>query len=118
MGKPRKQRSQPKPSPLQQVHFTRPLSLAPASSPPEMGLVRDPQFWKRFSVAAHQAEVKEVSPTSSTSDGESGYGDQWLTQQHKEKRRCRVLCASITVVIAVTITAGAVVAWWFTKGRN
>ncbi|KUJ22755.1 uncharacterized protein LY89DRAFT_680867 [Mollisia scopiformis] len=42
-----------RPSPLQQVSHTRPLS----SAPPTSGLVRDPLFWKRFSVAVHAAEV-------------------------------------------------------------
>lgn len=53
MGHPRSQRPKvQRPSPLQQVHLTRPLSQAP----PEMGLVRDPAFWKRFSTAVHIAE--------------------------------------------------------------
>lgn len=50
-----------RPSPLQQVSHTRPLS----SAPPTNGLVRDPLFWKRFSVAVH---MNEVGP----SDEESG----------------------------------------------
>ncbi|RDL36875.1 uncharacterized protein BP5553_06227 [Venustampulla echinocandica] len=63
---PRSQRPRVnKPSPLQQVHHTRPVSQAQ----PEMGLVRDPMFWKRFSAAVHIAEEGgesgNSSPTSS-----------------------------------------------------
>jgi len=43
-----------KPSPLAQVHLIRPLSQLPPTS----GLVRDPQFWKRFSTAMHMADVE------------------------------------------------------------
>jgi hypothetical protein len=49
---PRPLRTQrPGPSPLQQVHLTRPLSHNPGH-----GLVRDPAFWKRFSTAVHSRE--------------------------------------------------------------
>jgi len=42
-----------RPSPLAQVHLTRPISTAPQTQ----GLVRDPLFWKRFSTAVHMNEV-------------------------------------------------------------
>jgi len=46
-----------RPSPLQQVELTRPISVLPPSQVvPELGLVRDPAFWKRFTVAVHKAE--------------------------------------------------------------
>jgi hypothetical protein len=40
--------------------------------------------------------------------------DDWLGQQRKEKRRCRVLCAVITVVIMILIAGGAFCGWYFT----
>lgn len=56
-GKPRShQQWVPRPSPLAKVHLTRPISHDPT-----MGLVRDPQFWKRFSQAVHQKEDVERS---------------------------------------------------------
>jgi hypothetical protein len=58
MGRPLRQPKVNGPSPLQQVQFTRPLSQAT----PEMGLVRDPQFWKRFSTAVHMAEEGGEEP--------------------------------------------------------
>lgn len=48
---PRQQTFVNRPSPLAQVSLTRPVSQNP-----EMGLVRDPAFWKRFSAAVHMAE--------------------------------------------------------------
>jgi hypothetical protein len=71
-----------RPSPLQQVHLTRPISHVPPTS----GLVRDPLFWKRFSTAVHMTEVpvddeekgaqsrKNSKSTSSSLDKE-GYGN-------------------------------------------
>ncbi|RDW67779.1 hypothetical protein BP6252_09175 [Coleophoma cylindrospora] len=111
MGRPRPQKKAPRPSPLAQVQFTRPISATP-----EMGLVRDPEFWKRFSAAAHQAEEKEIPQSSSSRDSDDG--DHWLAQQHREKRRCRCICLVTTLIVALLITAGAVVAWYFTKYRK
>jgi len=57
-----------RPSPLAQVHLTRPISMLPPEEQPEMGLVRDPAFWKRFSTAVHRAETfdsEKGSPASS-----------------------------------------------------
>lgn len=146
-----------KPSPLKQVHLTRPLSYLPNLHPPrpEMGLVRDPMFWKRFSTAMHDAERGEVrsatrsSRSNSGSSGESTsrakYGyvecfifkvggdgggawsstnrkhraeDDWLAQQRSDKRRCRWICVSITIVLIIIIVAAAFCGWYFTKGRK
>ncbi|KAM3086779.1 hypothetical protein ACMFMG_000902 [Clarireedia jacksonii] len=50
-----------RPSPLKQEVSQRPVSIITAQSP-GMGLVRDPQFWKRFSTAVHMSEenLKEL----------------------------------------------------------
>ncbi|KAF4627962.1 hypothetical protein G7Y89_g10189 [Cudoniella acicularis] len=124
---PRSQRPRiNKPSPLQQVHLTRPLSTLQLNS--EMGLVRDPMFWKRFSTAVHQAEDVEMGDrskdgrskrsnsgtTMSTLESKYGCTDEWLQQQRREKRNCRLLCLGITAVVAIIIIAAAVVGWYFT----
>jgi hypothetical protein len=44
--------------------------------------------------------------------------DEWLAQQHREKRHCRVLCASITSVVVLLVIAAAIVGWYFTKVRK
>ncbi|PQE19904.1 hypothetical protein CJF31_00006410 [Rutstroemia sp. NJR-2017a BVV2] len=50
-----------RPSPLKQEVSQRPISTLPPQSP-GLGLVRDPQFWKRFSTAVHMSEenLKEL----------------------------------------------------------
>jgi len=76
MGKPPPPKVQ-RPSPLQQVHSTRPLSEAT----PEMGLVRDPAFWKRFSTAVHRADTDTemgVRTPASSVDMKYGYVPQQL----------------------------------------
>lgn len=55
-SRPRPQR----PSPLGQVQHNRPLSTL------DMGVARDPDFWKRFSLAVHQSE-DAATPVSSRS---------------------------------------------------
>ncbi|PMD52170.1 uncharacterized protein K444DRAFT_621318 [Hyaloscypha bicolor E] len=123
MGRPRAHRPHVKrPSPLQQVHSTRPLSQAPEpeAAPPAVGLVRDPHFWKRFSTAVHMSEVTgDVEQGLQKSEKTSvGTKDEWLAQQHREKRHCRVLCASITSVVVLLVIAAAIVGWYFTKVRK
>lgn len=109
----RPQKAVIRPSPLAQVQYPRP----PSTPGPEMGLVRDPQFWKRFSMAAHQAEDKETCPGPSKSL-ESGYGGQWLEEQHREKRRVQMLCLWMTLAVVLVITAGAVAVWYFLHGTG
>jgi len=45
------------------------------------------------------------------------YGDQWLAQQHKEKRRCRIVCVSITFAVILVLAAAAMVGWYFVSVR-
>jgi hypothetical protein len=44
--------------------------------------------------------------------------DEWLAQQHREKRHCRILCASITGIVLLVVIAVAIVGWYFTKVRK
>ncbi|TVY15192.1 hypothetical protein LARI1_G006435 [Lachnellula arida] len=124
---PRQQTFVNRPSPLAQVSLTRPVSQNP-----ELGLVRDPAFWKRFSVAVHMAEeggVGVVEPehtrgsrTNSNSSASTfavkDANNDWLEKQHKEKRRCRMMCVSITLMIIILGVGGGVVVWYFLKGRK
>lgn len=66
MRQPRQSRErQHRRSPLAQVHHTRPLSTGPDHTMAAAGgVVRDPLFWKRFSVAVHKAEDVEKAPKS------------------------------------------------------
>ncbi|TVY75942.1 hypothetical protein LSUE1_G005637 [Lachnellula suecica] len=124
MGRPPRQPRVNKPSPLQQVHLTRPQSQAQ----PEMGLVRDPQFWKRFSTAVHMAEEGGEQPgrmpagsrtnsSTSTFTVKDGNND-WLQKQRKKKRRCRIMCATITLLILMLGAGAGVVVWYFTVMRK
>lgn len=91
-------RGAPRPSPLAQVQHTRPLSTIPdvpsraTSANPDsadeeqgdMGLVRDPYFWKRFSAAVHASEIDlsgPPEPTSATSSKGSSAG--WEKEKDK-----------------------------------
>lgn len=122
-----------RPSPLQQEFNSRPISTVPSAvqsqvflaQPTELaptsGLVRDPMFWKRFSVAIHMSEVGPDDEESGKGSVKSGStveiksaGDDWLSQQRKEKRRCRCVCISITVLVLIIIAAGAFCGWYFT----
>jgi hypothetical protein len=61
-----------RPSPLQQVANTRPLSQAP----PMPGVVRDSLFWKKLSTAVHQEESskdEEAGTQSSSSSFDTKY---------------------------------------------
>ncbi|TVY32228.1 hypothetical protein LSUB1_G008319 [Lachnellula subtilissima] len=138
---PRQQTFVGRPSPLAQVSLTRPISQTP-----EMGLVRDPAFWKRFSAAVHIAEeggvVEPERPRGSRTNSDSSANtftvkdayvflsctsvegrwwaldNDWLQKQHQEKRRCRMMCISITLMIVILGVGGGVVAWYFLKGRK
>ncbi|TVY36077.1 hypothetical protein LOCC1_G007175 [Lachnellula occidentalis] len=147
--KPRQQTFVNRPSPLAQVSLTRPLSQNP-----ELGLVRDPAFWKRFSAAVHMEEgdAGVVEPehgrgsrtnsnsSSNTFTVKDTYGlhartsrkdryvgivangvnrnDDWLQKQHQEKRRWKMMCISITLMIVILGVGAGVVAWYFLKGRK
>ncbi|KAI1004967.1 hypothetical protein K3495_g3251 [Podosphaera aphanis] len=109
-----------RPSPLAQVSHQRSLSLVPPSSE----LIRDPLFWKRFSMAMHTEKLdvemgKSDSESSNcgTSPSNKYDGNEWLVQQHKEKRRCRIIALYIITIIIMIVIAAAVV-WCHFKARR
>lgn len=62
---------------------------------------------------------KGSKPSRKSSKSSSGSvekeGNEWLVQQAKEKRHCRVVCMSITLVVVLVIVAGAVSGWYLRK---
>lgn len=42
----------------------------------------------------------------------------WLTQQRREKRKCRILCVSITSAVILAIIAAVVVAWYLRNNNK
>ncbi|KAI9053407.1 hypothetical protein LZ554_002365 [Drepanopeziza brunnea f. sp. 'monogermtubi'] len=81
----------------------------------------DPIFWKRFSVAVREAENADLEggrndSTSTIELRKRSDSNDWLAQQHQEKRNCRYVCMVITLVVVVLVTGAAIVGWWFTQG--
>ncbi|KAF2124389.1 hypothetical protein P153DRAFT_390427 [Dothidotthia symphoricarpi CBS 119687] len=65
-------------------------------------VVRDPNFWHRFSVAAHQdAAAKEEEAQTHTST--------WLTSEIKKKRQRAWICGCFWICL-LSLVAGLVVA--------
>jgi len=75
MGRPRPQQPREhRPSPLKQEISTttiREMRLPSPRQDPSMGLVRDPQFWKRFSTAIHMADEEKDLETGTQRTGTS-----------------------------------------------
>ncbi|KAI6250483.1 hypothetical protein HI914_01782 [Erysiphe necator] len=106
-----------RPSPLAQVSHQRTLSATPETAE----LSHDPLFWRRFSLAIQTdcGDVETGRSTSSTSESgvsprKKHYGDEWLSQQHREKRRCRLIAICITGVVVMVVVSAAVVVRHFT----
>ncbi|KAK2628128.1 hypothetical protein QTJ16_002774 [Diplocarpon rosae] len=114
MGKPRTQPYIKRPSPLKEVHLTRPISQAPTTP----GLVKDPVLFQIFAHAP-KADLEVGGENDSTSTGGSRKeraDSDWLAQQHREKRRCRIICMVITLMVVMLIIGAAIAGWWFTQG--
>ncbi|PBP26441.1 hypothetical protein BUE80_DR002700 [Diplocarpon rosae] len=115
MGKPCTQPYIKRPSPLKEVHLTRPISQAPTTP----GLVKDPVLFQIFAHAP-KADLEVGGENDSTSTGgsrkERAESSDWLAQQHREKRRCRIICMVITLMVVMLIIGAAIAGWWFTQG--
>jgi hypothetical protein len=66
------------------------------------------------SMSIYQIYEEQAKGRKLTVDGR----DEWLAQQHREKRNCRILCASITGIVLLVVIAAAIVGWYFTKVRK
>ncbi|CAL3962212.1 hypothetical protein PZA11_000562 [Diplocarpon coronariae] len=114
MGKPRKQPYIKRPSPLKEVHLTRPASQAMTAP----DLVKDPMLFQLF---AHAPETDlelggESDSKSIVGPKRRAENNDWLAQQRMEKRRCRITCMIITLMLVMLIAGAAIAGWWFTQG--
>lgn len=66
------------------------------------------------SMSIYQTYEEQAEGRVLTSDGR----DEWLAQQHREKRHCRILCASITGIVLLVVIAAAIVGWYVTKVKK
>ncbi|CRG83511.1 hypothetical protein PISL3812_00862 [Talaromyces islandicus] len=78
----------------------------------DVSLVKDPEFWRRFSMAVHRDEelAKTVTEEPQTQDS-------WLVRQRKKTRRSKIWGFLIALVI-VLIAAGAAVAIWYLSKKG
>ncbi|RMZ85749.1 hypothetical protein DV737_g418, partial [Chaetothyriales sp. CBS 132003] len=77
-----------------------------------MAAVRDPAFWRRFSMAVHQDEEKgSVADNQSTSTEHSKqalkHTDSWLERTRKKQRRAWI-CGCVIALLAVASIVTAV----------
>ncbi|KAM0719601.1 hypothetical protein Q7P37_003731 [Cladosporium fusiforme] len=74
-----------------------------------MAGVRDPAFWKRFSVAVHMDEEKGMQQLKDD--------DSWLArQQNKRKQRARVCWAFWAIFLIVIAGVVGVIIWLVESG--
>ncbi|OKL63536.1 hypothetical protein UA08_01201 [Talaromyces atroroseus] len=72
----------------------------------DVSLVKDPEFWRRFSVAIHQDEEQARQPEHGKTQSES-----WLSRQRKKTRRSKI-CGLLIALAIVLIACGAGIAIW------
>ncbi|KIW30881.1 uncharacterized protein PV07_02573 [Cladophialophora immunda] len=82
--------------------------------------VRDPAFWKRFSMAVHLDEEKaNISETRSTSTASSTaplrHTETWLERNRRKQRRTRIIGCLIALAFIAVIVAVVLVLLWFAK---
>ncbi|GAM40061.1 hypothetical protein TCE0_034r12111 [Talaromyces pinophilus] len=78
----------------------------------DVSLVKDPEFWRRFSVAIHRDEEQAQQPERKKTESES-----WLARQRKKNHRSKVWGFLIALVI-VLIACGAGIAIWLLSKNN
>jgi len=78
-----------------------------------MALIRDPAFWRRFSVAVHLDEEAGTHPTmaSPSSSHELKHADSWLARQRRKKHRRTCICWAFWIIFPLTIAAVVIVIW-------
>ncbi|KAL1964551.1 hypothetical protein VTN77DRAFT_6848 [Rasamsonia byssochlamydoides] len=75
-----------------------------------MAGVRDPLFWRRFSIAIHQDEEQNRSP-----DREKIAAESWLARQKKKRRRSKIIGCLIAFAFLIVAGGVAFVIWWLNK---
>ncbi|RMZ87900.1 hypothetical protein DV736_g4872, partial [Chaetothyriales sp. CBS 134916] len=85
-----------------------------------MAVVRDPAFWRRFSMAVHQDEEKgSFADNQSASTGYSKQGlkhtDSWLERTRKKQRRAWICGGMIALLVAAAIVAAVFVVMYVLK---
>jgi len=93
-----------------------------------MAAVRDPAFWKRFSMAVHLDEEQAASQPSTPAIGLSRPGlkhaDSWLERQQAKKIKSRwTICMSVFGFAALITIIILVLVWlgrhdWFSHGEK
>ncbi|KAA6416018.1 MAG: hypothetical protein FRX48_00737 [Lasallia pustulata] len=70
-----------------------------------MSVVRDPAFWKRFSVAVHLDEEAAAQSTvaSPISRPELKHTESWLAREQKKRRRSYLLVAVYSILFLAVI---------------
>ncbi|RKF82804.1 hypothetical protein GcC1_010006 [Golovinomyces cichoracearum] len=109
-----------RPSPLAQVSHQRALSTLETSE-----LSFDPLFRTHFSLVTQAERGDLTTGRSINSTLESGFaarkiydGNEWLSQQHREKRRCRRMAILITLIVIAIVTSASIVGWYFNTERR
>ncbi|KAL1982935.1 hypothetical protein VTN96DRAFT_622 [Rasamsonia emersonii] len=77
-----------------------------------MAGVRDPAFWRRFSLAVHMDEEQARSP-----DREKIIAESWLERQRRKKKRTRIIGCLIALVVLLVAGGVAIVIWWLNKNN-
>ena len=83
-----------------------------------MTAVRDPAFWRRFSVAVHLDEEKGPLPSENSSVSSRPslkHTDTWLEKNRKKKRRTRLCGCAIALITILVLVAGAFALMYFLK---
>ncbi|KAI9729319.1 MAG: hypothetical protein M1834_006990 [Cirrosporium novae-zelandiae] len=83
-----------------------------------MAGIKDPAFWRRFSLAVHMDEEQQNTPGApSFASGNSDvkYSANWVEQQRKEKKRAKLLGWLIAFLFALIIAAIVFVVLWLAR---
>ncbi|KAF2666160.1 hypothetical protein BT63DRAFT_427944, partial [Microthyrium microscopicum] len=84
------------------------------------GIIRDPAFWRRFSVAVHQDEEQGVRPgAGSPLHPQLKHSDSWLDAQKRKRTRHAWICwlfwlCFFGLIVGVVL----IVLWMRTKAAN
>ncbi|KAF2737701.1 hypothetical protein EJ04DRAFT_510135, partial [Polyplosphaeria fusca] len=79
-----------------------------------MAIVRDPAFWKRFSVAVHNDDADRAARSQRPT---LKHSDSWLESQLKKKKQRTWMCWAFWLVFAILV-AGVVVTILLLKSKG